>query len=257
MPRLAQTVYGMQGRLPPLVIAHGLFGSGRNWRAIARALGRDRAVVTVDMRNHGASFHDADHSYAAMADDLARTVAEIGCEVDLLGHSMGGKAAMALALTAPDCLRRLIVADIAPVAYGHSHAGHIAAMRALALDRLSSRAEADAALDHAGIADAPTRAFLLQNLMLAETPRRWLLNLDALEQAMPQLVGWPALSGLFDGPALFLSGAMSDYVLSDHRPKIQALFPQARFEAIADAGHWLHAQQPRAVIAAIDGFLSA
>ncbi|MEL6235400.1 MAG: alpha/beta fold hydrolase [Pseudomonadota bacterium] len=241
----------------PLLVAHGLFGSARNWRAIARALARDRPVVTVDMRNHGASFHDPAHDYPAMAADLGASIAAHGGKADLLGHSMGGKAAMALALSMPASVRRLVVADIAPVGYSHSHAGHIAAMRAVDLAAVTTRAEADAQLTAAGVDEAPVRAFLLQSLLLHETPPRWALNLDALDAAMDDLVGWPGMPGRFDGPALFLAGGQSDYLLPAHHAAIRGQFPAAQFATIEGAGHWLHAEKPREVIAAVARFLAA
>lgn len=266
MRKLAETVLdekpsgapgGSSEAAPPLLIAHGLFGSARNWRAIARALARDRPVVTVDMRNHGASFHHPAHDYPAMAADLGASIAAHGAAVDLLGHSMGGKAAMALALSKPAAVRRLVVADIAPVAYTHSHAGHIAAMRAVDLGVVASRAEADAQLAAAGVDEAPVRAFLLQSLLLQETPPRWALNLDALDKSMADLVGWPGVPGWFDGPALFLAGGQSDYLQPAHHAAIRAQFPAAQFATIAGAGHWVHAEKPREVIAAVAEFLSA
>ncbi len=239
---------------PPLLIAHGLFGSARNWNALARRLGADRKVLAVDMRNHGHSPRFPGQSYEEMADDLAEVIRHHGGTADVLGHSMGGKAAMMLALRHPELVRRLIVADIAPVAYSHSHSGLIRAMRALDPQRLSSRAEADALLA-ARLPDPALRAFLLQSLDLKEG--RWRLNLDTLEREMDSLVGFPDVRGRFDGPALFLSGSNSDYLRAEHRPRILELFPAARFEQIEGAGHWLHAEKPREFEAALHRFLEA
>lgn len=229
---------------PTLVIAHGLYGSGRNWGVIARRLADRREVVAVDMRNHGDSPRYSSQSYAEMAEDLAEVIEALDAPVDLLGHSMGGKAAMQLALTRPELLRRLIVADIAPVAYSHDQTRHAQAMAALDLSRITSRAEADAALA-ARIEDAALRAFFLQSLDLRSQPPRWKLNLAVLEAEMPKIVGWPGTEGRFDGPALFLTGAESQYVRPEHREAIRALFPRARFAKIPGAGHWLHAEKPR------------
>ncbi|MCZ8080294.1 MAG: alpha/beta fold hydrolase [Rhodobacteraceae bacterium] len=230
---------------PPLVIAHGLFGSGRNWGVIARRLADSRDVFAVDMRNHGDSPRAASHSYPDLAADLAEVIRHIGAPADLLGHSMGGKAAMQLALTQPDLIRRLIVADIAPVAYTHDQTRHIDAMRALDLTHLTTRAEADQRLS-ALIDDAALRAFFLQSLDLkAEGGPRWRLNLDVLEAEMPRIVGWPGTTGHFDRPTLFLTGANSAYVKPEYRDTIRTLFPAARFARIPDAGHWLHAEKPR------------
>ncbi len=241
----------------PLVIAHGLFGSARNWAALASRLSDRGAVVAVDMRNHGASPHDARHDYPAMAADLAAAGPQ---PFDLLGHSMGGKAAMVLALTRPGAVRRLVVADIAPVAYPRSQMALVDAMRALPLNRIASRAEADRLL--AAEVDAPElRAFLLQSLAVAD--RRWALNLDALADGMDAIMGWPDSvrpdstrdSGPFDGPALFLTGGDSDYVDAAGREAALALFPAAQFVAVPGAGHWLNATHPRAVETEVRAFL--
>ena len=242
---------------PPLVIAHGLFGSGRNWGVIARRLADTRDVFAVDMRNHGDSPRSASHSYPDLAADLAEVIRHIGPPVDLLGHSMGGKAAMQLALTQTDLIRRLVVADIAPVAYTHDQTRHIDAMRALDLTNLTTRAEADLRLS-AHIDDPALRAFFLQSLDLkAERGPRWRLNLDVLEAEMPKIVGWPGTTGQFDRPTLFLTGANSTYVKPEYRDAIRALFPTARFARIPDAGHWLHAEKPREFEETVRVFLTA
>lgn len=232
------------GDQPPLMIAHGLFGSGRNWGVIARRLSDVRRVITVDMRNHGDSPRFASQSYPEMAADLAEVIQAHGGVADVMGHSMGGKAAMVLALTNPALIRKLIVADIAPVAYSHDQSHNIAAMAGLDLTGLASRADADQRLA-ATISDAALRAFLLQSLDLRAAPPGWRLNLPVLLRDMPGIVGWPQTPGQFDGPALFLTGADSLYVLPAHRPLIQAQFPNARFARIPGAGHWLHAEKPR------------
>ncbi|HMO07748.1 MAG TPA: alpha/beta fold hydrolase [Paracoccaceae bacterium] len=243
---------------PPLLIVHGLFGSGRNWGGVARRLARDRAVVTVDQRNHGESPRLSTQTYPDMAADLAAVIGAEGAAMDLLGHSMGGKAAMMLALTRPDLVRRLVVADIAPVAYGHDQTPHIHAMRGLDLAGLDSRAEADRRLA-ATVPDPALRAFFLQSLDLkAPDGPAWRLNLDALEAEMPRIVGWPeGTTGRFGAPSLFLSGTESRYVLPEHRPAIRALFPAVRFARIPGAGHWLHADRPAAFAETVDVFLRA
>lgn len=248
---LAQTVHGTETDRPTLVIAHGLFGSGRNWGIIARRLSESRRVIAVDMRNHGDSPRAEPHDYPAMAADLARTIAGLGAPVDLLGHSMGGKAAMVLALTQPDCLRRLVVADIAPVAYGHTQMHLLRAMQHIGTD-FANRAEADAALS-AEVDDPSVRSFLLQSLDIKAG--EWRLNLEVLARDMPGILGFPELEGAFAGPTLFLSGGDSRYVLPEHRATIKRLFPATIFARIPGAGHWLHAERPREVEAAVRAFL--
>jgi esterase len=237
----------------PLVIAHGLFGSGRNWGVIAKRLANHRRVIALDMRNHGASPWHEDHNYHALAADIAEVATNLGQPVDLLGHSMGGKAAMVAALSGAP-IRRLIVADIAPVGYSHSQQPVIDAMQSLPLDHITSRAEADQALS-AHIDDPALRSFLLQSLNVSE--RRWRLNLLALSASMDQIIGFPDISGYFNSPALFLTGALSDYLRPEHRPIIKALFPKARFAKIPQAGHWLHAEKPHEFEAAVRVFLEA
>ena len=235
---------------PPLLIAHGLFGSARNWGVIAKRLSATRQVTAADMRNHGESPWLESHSYPDLAEDLAGS---IGASSDMLGHSMGGKAAMTLALTHPERVRRLVVADIAPVAYTHTQQGMIDAMRTVDLSRIESRRDADEQLAIA-VAEPGVRAFLLQSLDVRE--RRWRLNLDVLEAEMPGIMGFPDMDGAFEGPVLFLTGADSDYVKREDRARIKSLFPKARFAKIPGAGHWLHADNPRAFEAAVEAFLN-
>ena len=241
---------------PTLLIAHGLFGSARNWGVIARRLADRRNVIAVDMRNHGTSPHAPTQSYPDMAADLAEVIRSQGAAVDLLGHSMGGKTAMHLALTEGTLLRRLIVADIAPVAYTHDQSPHIQAMRSLDLTSLTSRAEADRRLTGA-IPDLGLRAFFLQSLDLKSHPPHWRLNLDVLEAEMAKIVGWPGTQGVFDHPTLFLAGSESRYIVPEYRDQIRALFPKARFAKLIGAGHWLHADKPREFEETVRTFLDA
>jgi pimeloyl-ACP methyl ester carboxylesterase len=243
--------HGTPTERPSLLIAHGLFGSARNWGVVARRLADSREVVSVDMRNHGDSFHDPSHAYEDMAADLAGVIGAERAPMDVMGHSMGGKAAMVLALSRPELVRKLVVLDIAPVGYGHSQMKQIEAMRRVDLASVASRAEAEAQMG----AETGIAPFLLQSLDLQE--RRWRLNLDALERDMDRIIGFPEVDGRFEGPALFLSGETSDYVLPEHRERIKALFPAARFARVKGAGHWLQADRPRETEAAVRAFLDA
>lgn len=238
-----------------LVIVHGLFGSGRNWRAIAKRLGQSMRVVTVDMRNHAGSFRSDEMGYDDMAADLLELIGTLG-PISLLGHSMGGKASMVAALRDGSRIERLIVADIAPVAYEHSQIPNIDAMEAVDLSRVSRRSDADEQLS-AQINDPALRAFFLQSLAIEEAGARWLLNLSALRRNMPAIMGFPDVSGQFDKPALFVTGQASDYVDRAGKAAIRPLFPRARFAALKGAGHWLHADQPKAFIATVQAFLAA
>lgn len=246
--------HGTPSALPPLLIVHGLFGSARNWGAIATRMSDDREVLAADMRNHGASPWYDTHSYPDMAADLAEVIRSVTRPVDIVGHSMGGKASMLLALTEPALIRKLVVADIAPVSYGHTQMHLVRAMQALDLPGLTTRGEADRRLA-ASTAEPAVRAFLLQSLDLKSVPPRWRLNLEVLAAEMDKILGWPPVTGRFDGPALFLTGANSEYVRPDHRAIIHGYFPHARFARISGAGHWLHADQPRAFVETLKVFL--
>ena len=230
---------------PKLLIAHGLFGSGRNWGVIAKRLSDQYFVVAPDMRNHGASPWYNTHSYFDMADDLAEL---LDGPTFVVGHSMGGKAAMVMAMKYPHLINKLVVADIAPVTYTHSQSQHIAAMRAVDLSGVERRSQAGETLD------PEVRDFLLQSLDVKG--KKWTLNLDVLEAEMPKIIGFPDIEGSFDRPTLFLSGADSNYVTRDYRPVIKDLFPAARFAKLPGAGHWLHAQKPREFEAALRAFLT-
>lgn len=247
---LKTVTHAGDAKATPLLIAHGLFGSARNWGVVAKRLSSERPVTSVDMRNHGESPWHPTHNYTDMADDLA---AAVDGTADVLGHSMGGKAAMTLALTKPHLVRKLVVADIAPVAYDHTQMPMIDAMRSVDLDAVESRGDADRQLQ-THIAEPGVRAFLLQSLDVRE--KRWRLNLEILAAEMDAILGFPDIEGVFEGPVLFLAGAESDYIRRDDRDRIKSLFPSATFAKIPDAGHWLHADKPREFEAAVSHFLN-
>ncbi len=245
--------YGSRSNRPPLLIAHGLFGSSRNWSTIAKRLSDRRRVLTVDMRNHGLSFWNDGHSYHDLAADLADVIDFLGGRADIIGHSMGGKASMVVALRFPQLVRRLVVADIAPVAYGHSQSHLVEAMRSVDLKAVRRRSDADAMLgefvDEAGI-----RAFLLQSLDINK--RCWRLNLDVLQAEMDRITGWPHIDAEADHPTLFLAGGDSDYFGKEGRISAKKHFPTARFARIPKAGHWLHAERPHEFEAAVRVFMN-
>jgi len=253
---LSLTITGTAGPLPPVILAHGLFGQARNLGVISRALAGTRQVIAVDLRNHGDSPWDARHDYDAMAGDLAEVIAAHGGRADVVGHSMGGKTAMWLALTRPALVRRLVALDIAPVAYAHTQTGIIDALEATDLTGITSRSAADRALA-AHLDDAGVRAFLLQSLDLKTSPPRWKMNLAVLRAQMQQLTGWPGGGTPFAGPALFLHGGDSPYVGPEGKAAIRALFPQAEIACIPGTGHWLHAEKPAEVAGRVAEFLNA
>lgn len=238
----------------PLIIVHGLFGSARNWRSLQKRLGQNRWVIAVDLRNHGESFWDDDNSYPALAADIAEVIDANGGVADVLGHSMGGKAAMVLALSQPEKIRNLIVADMAPTAYQRTQVQHVEAMKSVDLSVVARRTDADMQLAKR-LDTAALRAFFVQSIEISDKGARWQLNLDALGAEMPKIMGFPAVQGMFENRTLMLTGAESDYVTPEIVPEILRLFPQAEFERIAGAGHWLHAENPREFLAAVERFL--
>src|SRR5438105_7073158 len=245
------------GEGPPLAILHGLFGSGRNWTSIAQRLAAHHRVLALDLRNHGASPWSDRMDYAEMAEDVCAALHARGYDrYALLGHSMGGKAAMVAALQHGAEVERLVVVDIAPVDYPPHHLAHVRAMRELDLADLRRRSEAEARLA-AAIPDPAEHAFLAQNLVFEDGRARWRLNLVAIEQAMRGLGEFPDLPPTaYDGAALFIAGGQSDYLLPEYEPAIRRRFPRAEIVRIDDAGHWLHAEQPEAFLAIVEGFLS-
>lgn len=238
---------------PTVLIVHGLYGSGRNWGVIAKRLSNVARVITVDQRNHGESDWAETHSYLDMAQDLAELITHLGGAVHVVGHSMGGKAAMVLAVQNPQLVDHLIIGDIAPVQYSHSQIAFITAMQAVDLSQVTRRSDAEAQLAALGVEPA-LQSFFTQSLDVAG--KRWRLNLDVLAAEMDKILSFPDITGHFDGPTLFLSGATSDYVTPEHRPKIKSFFPKARFAKLPQAGHWLHADRPREFEAALRTFLS-
>jgi esterase len=251
---LAATEYG-QG--PPVAILHGLFGSGRNWRSIAQQLAARHRVLAFDLRNHGGSPWADEMTYGDMIGDLRASLRARGIDhAALLGHSMGGKVAMLTALLHPAEVDRLVVVDIAPAPNPPTLLAYVHAMRAVDLWGEARRGEVDAQLAGA-IPDAAERAFLLQNLVIGDGTARWRLNLEAIERAFPQIVGFPDLPAgtAYDGPTLFVAGARSSHIQPGHELTIRRLFRQARIVHIEGAGHWVHAEQPQPFLQAVGPFL--
>lgn len=242
------------GEGPPLLLLHGLFGAARNWGGIQKQLARRRRVLAMDLRNHGDSPHAAGMGYAAQARDVAETLAARHAQgAAVVGHSMGGKVAMALALGHGGLVSRLVVADIAPRRYAPALRPYVAAMRALELRPGLTRREADAALAVA-VPEAGIRAFLLQSLDFAGETPRWTLGLAEIAAAMGEVEDF-AVQGQFGGPTLVLSGDRSDYVAPADHAAFQRLFPAARFAVVERAGHWLHADNPQGFLQALEEFL--
>lgn len=241
----------------PVVILHGLFGAGRNWASIAAAFADRHRVVTVDLRNHGESPWAEPHDYPALAADVANLIERV-CDgpAHVVGHSMGGKAAMVLALDRPELVERLVVVDIAPARSLNPAGDYVRAMRAVSLEQCGSRADVEAALAGA-IPDAAIRRFLVQNVRSGPDGLRWPNNLDALDRHMESILSFPTYppGRTFTKPTLFIAGGRSHYIRPEHRPEIERLFPHVRFAVIENAGHWVHAEAPGPFVAEVRGFL--
>jgi pimeloyl-ACP methyl ester carboxylesterase len=269
--RLASRTLGEAG--PRVVFVHGLFGQGKNWTTIGKGLADSHRVTLLDLPNHGHSPWTDRVDYVDMVELVATELEQFGEPVTLVGHSMGGKVAMQLALRRPELLCALVVVDVAPVEYplqgGRTDdpdeevspfAAFIEAMRALDLDALRSRDEADQALK-AAVPSRMVRSFLLQSLVRegsgAEGGWRWRLNLALLDRDLGELRGFPPPppGASFDGPVLWIAGANSTYVLDQDRPHMDALFPATRLVRIKNAGHWVHSEQPEVFLETLRRFL--
>lgn len=242
---------------PPLIVLHGLFGSGTNWRSFARSMVDGRQVHLLDLRNHGRSPHSEEMSYPLMVADLFAYMDQQSLKTaTLMGHSMGGKVAMLAGLHSPERVSDLVVVDIAPVAAGHDHLPVMRAMQSLDLEGISRREAASEMLADA-IPDASLRHFLLQNLERDDLGFRWRLNLPALAANMAALHEFPvdAAKDCYPGPTLFVRGEKSDYVPDRHFELIRRYFPAAEIRTVADAGHWPHAEKPQAFAESVKTFL--
>jgi len=246
---------------PPIIILHGLFGSSRNWHPVAQALSAKYAVYTLDLRNHGKSPHDDIMDYPHMAEDvLAFLEHEFDntpiTPVTMIAHSMGGKAAMWLALNRPEWVQKLVVVDIAPVNYEHDFSDVLEALQAVPLDSIKSRQEAEQYLSQ-HISQSSLRQFLLQNLQSRAGKYHWRLNLEAISQAISKITGFPDTSNIepFSKRVLFVGGGQSDYLSKENQQVTRQLFPLASFSMIKTAGHWLHSEQPEIFKALIIPYL--
>ncbi len=249
-----------------VVFLHGLFGQGRNWTQTGKALAdptrRDHhRVLLVDLPHHGRSAWDDGFDYLRVADQVAGLL-DPDDPVALVGHSLGGKVAMVLALRHSELVERLCVVDVSPVAYDHlsQFEGYVAAMQGLDLGSLESRGDADAALT-TSVPDPTVRAFLLQNLRRDGAGWRWQANLDVLGRDLPVIGQWPedrlADTPPYRGPVLWVAGADSDYVARAYADAMDRWFPANRLVTIKGAGHWVHSEQPEVFLEVLRRFVDA
>jgi len=246
------------GAGPPVIILHGLLGCGDNWHPVAKAMAEGRHVIVPDQRNHGRSPHSSEFNHPVLANDLDRLLERFKLEtVSLIGHSMGGKTAMHFALTRPDRVRKLIIADIAPRPYRDTLSSVFDALLSVTPEHHSRRGDIDQALADQ-LPDPATRAFLLRNLKRGSSGHlTWRIDVDALRRNVPQILASQETLGSFAGPALFVRGESSDYVTARDAASIITLFPKARIVTIPNAGHWVHADAPNKFIATVTGFLDS
>ena len=256
--KLTATIEGDPDRSTPLLLAHGLLGSRSNWRSVQRKLiAADIASIALDLRNHGDSPHAEPHDYVTLAKDILQQIDLFGKKsLPLLGHSMGGKAAMIAALLKPEAISRLIIVDIAPKAH-HSvlYQDVITAMQSLDLQNISSRTLAQQTLEQElakGRADPALSAFLAQNLARSDQGMVWRPALDILLNSMADIAAFPApAAATYQGPVTFIKGENSDYIKEDDQLLCRQFFPNAQFLTIPEAGHWPHSENPPAFMEAL------
>ncbi len=253
---------------PRIAFLHGLFGQGRNWNQIAKAVSgpehTDARCLLVDLPDHGRSPRSEQFSYECYADSVAATLRETapGETWTLVGHSLGGKVAMVVALLHPDLVDRLVVVDIAPKDYGslERFKGYIDEMLRLPLDDLQTRGDAEARFRES---NPGVKAFLLQNLRRDGATWRWQANLDlfaadAARGRDSRIAGWPVVTDTlapFEGPVLWIAGGDSAYIRDEDTEAMRRLFPRVRQLTVKGASHWVHTDAPGVVVAALRRFI--
>ena len=252
--RLNYKQYGKEYN--PLIILHGLLGSLDNWQSLAKRWSEHFPVFILDQRNHGRSPHSEDFSYTAMVEDLLEFCLEHDLrEINLLGHSMGGKVAMLFALRYPQYVEKLIVADIAPKKYGGGLEYIFDAMRKLPVDTLENRRQA-MQLIRKDIPSPAISGFILKNLRRKQggSGYEWKINLEEVVDHYDEILDFDGEGRVFDKPVLFVKGEHSDYIDADAFDDYKDIFPQAALKTIDDAGHWVHAENPDLVYISVKVF---
>ncbi len=252
-----QLNYKQLGQGPHLIILHGLLGSLDNWITIAKELAENYSVWLVDQRNHGKSPHSNEHSFSLMAEDLNQFMEEhqISSAV-IIGHSMGGKTAMQMAIDYPDKIKAIVVVDMGVKAYSSGHEEIFQALLNMDITKIDSRKDADDMLSQY-IDDFNIRQFLLKNLMRHEEGGfRWKVNLEGLWKNYNHMLAATSSPYPVQIPALFIRGGQSGYIKDDDKPEIRDIFPQARFEEVPSSGHWVHAEAPRPFLDHLSEYLA-
>ncbi|SNZ00947.1 alpha/beta fold hydrolase [Flagellimonas pacifica] len=247
------------GEGKPLLILHGFLGMSDNWKTLGSQYSKnDFQVHLIDQRNHGKSFHSDDFDYEYLSSDVLHYINHYQIDgAHLIGHSMGGKTAMQLATTNPNRVQKLIVADISPKYYPPHHQPIIDALKKLDFDTISSRKEADEALS-VYLPDFGIRQFLLKNLHWVSPGKLGLrFNFNILKDKMDEIGENIDATATFDGPTLFLRGDRSEYIMPNDYSEIHKHFPNALIESIDNAGHWLHAENPKQFLEKTLNFLNS
>ena len=248
--------YQQLGSGQDIILIHGLFGRLENLNMVAKTLSEKYRVTSVDVRNHGDSFHSGMMDYPSMAQDIIEIMQHLAIDSAIvLGHSMGGKIAMELALTCPERVDKLIVADIAPVEYPPHHNQIISGLKAIDLSLVKLRKDADKQLSHY-VDNQSIRQFLLGNLTSKDGQFAFKCNIENIDKNYPYIMRTYQGCNTYSGPTLFIKGANSDYILPEHRTEIVRLFPQSRARVIQGAGHWLHAEKTIAFNRSVASFLT-
>lgn len=247
--------YTQQGSGPHIILIHGLFGSLENLNMVAKSLREKYTVTSVDVRNHGDSFHENVMSYDELAQDIINVMQHLTIDnAHFIGHSMGGKIAMSCALAFPGKVNKLIVADIAPVAYPPHHAHIINGLKSLDLSIIKNRKDADTQLAQ-HVKEIGIRQFLLRNLTTINNTMVFKCNVDFIGNCYKQIMVGLESKESFDGDTLFIKGGNSNYILPEHKMHITQLFPRSKAKIIQDAGHWLHAEKTVMFNKIVDNFL--
>ncbi|AUI85632.1 histidine kinase [Vibrio azureus] len=240
--------YKQEGQGQAVVLIHGLFGSFSNLGLLARDLAQDHTVISLDLRNHGQSFHSDTHDYQLMAQDVANLLSQLNIEpAMIIGHSMGGKVAMKLAEVAPQHVNQLVILDMAPVAYQvHRHKDVFQGLLAVAQQKPANRQQAlDILAQHIEVDGV--RQFLSKSLYKSDDVFTWRFNATGLIENYANILGWQEIPPT-DIPTLFVKGGDSDYLMPEHQAAVKRQFPRAKAHVLANTGHWLHAERPAEVI---------
>jgi pimeloyl-ACP methyl ester carboxylesterase len=244
------------GKGEPLIILHGLFGMSDNWLTIGKQLSISYHCYILDMRNHGRSPKSADLNYDDMVEDVYEFLTDFGLRtVSFIGHSMGGMVAMKFALEYPHRIDKLVIVDIAPKSYPALHQNILNGLKAIPIDTINSRQEADRVLEEY-VPSGKTRQFLLKNLYRQrDNSYSWRANLDAIYNHISDIGRGISTNQVFEKPTLFIRGEKSDYILEEDKTPIMSMFPKATIIDIKDASHWVHAEKPEEFLEAVEAYL--